>query len=46
MGHRQITTTERYLQHAPGPDAAAKLSGLWQSDDPDDNVVNIRTAAA
>ena len=46
MGHRQITTTERYLQYAPGPDAAVKLSRLWQSDDPDDNVLNIRTAAA
>ena len=34
MGHRHITTTERYLHYAPDPDAAAKLSGLWQSDDP------------
>ena len=33
MGHRHITTTERYLHYAPDPDAAAKLSGLWQSDD-------------
>lgn len=29
MGHRSITTTERYLHHAPDPDAAAKLSQLW-----------------
>lgn len=46
MGHRHITTTERYLHYAPDPDAAAKLSGLWQSDDPDGNVVSIDTAAA
>ena len=29
-----FATTERYLHYAPDPDAAAKLSGLWQSDDP------------
>jgi integrase len=29
MGHRHITTTERYLHYAPDPDAAATLSGLW-----------------
>jgi integrase len=29
MGHRHITTTERYLHYAPDPDAAAKLSRLW-----------------
>jgi integrase len=29
MGHRSITTTERYLHYAPDPDAAAKLSRLW-----------------
>ena len=46
MGHRHITTTERYLNDAPDPDAAAKLSGLWQSDDPAGNVVSLRTAAA
>jgi integrase len=45
MGHRHITTTERYLHYAPDPDAAAKLSGLWQSDEPDANVVRIRPAA-
>jgi integrase len=28
MGHRHITTTERYLHYAPDPDAAAKLSGF------------------
>ncbi len=28
MGHRSITTTERYLHYAPDPDGAAKLSGL------------------
>jgi integrase len=46
MGHRHITTTERYLHYAPDPDAAAKLSGLWQSDDPAGNVVSLRSAAA
>jgi hypothetical protein len=49
MGHRHLTTTERYLHYAPDPDAAAKLSGLWMADagDPDgDNVVSIRSAAA
>ncbi len=46
MGHRHITTTERYLHYAPDPDAAARLSGLWQMDDPSGNVVSIGTAAA
>ena len=46
MGHRHITTTGRYLHYAPDPDAAAKLSRLWQSDDPTGNVVSIRAAAA
>jgi integrase len=46
MGHRHITTTERYLHYAPDPDAAAKLSSLWQSDDSGGDVVSIRTAAA
>ena len=46
MGHRHITTTERYLHYAPDPDAAAKLSRLWESDDSPGTVVSIRTAAA
>ncbi|MGH8302872.1 MAG: tyrosine-type recombinase/integrase, partial [Steroidobacteraceae bacterium] len=46
MGHRHITTTERYLHYAPDPDGAAKLSRLWQSDGDAGNVVSIRTAAA
>jgi integrase len=46
MGHRHITTTERYLHYAPDPDAAAKLSGLWQSDDGAGHVVSIRAATA
>jgi integrase len=33
MGHRHITTTERYLHYAPDPDAAAKLSALWSERD-------------
>lgn len=32
MGHRHITTTERYLHYAPNPEAAAKLSVLWSDD--------------
>jgi integrase len=32
MGHRHITTTERYLHYAPDPDAATKLSRLWSVD--------------
>ena len=31
MGHRHITTTERYMHYAPDPDAAAKLSALWEA---------------
>ncbi|MBV8218984.1 MAG: hypothetical protein JO325_11010 [Solirubrobacterales bacterium] len=46
MGHRHITTTERYLDYAPDPDAAAKLSWVWQSRDPAGNVVSLRTATA
>jgi integrase len=46
MGHRHITTTERYLHYAPDPDAAAKLSRLWQNDGTTSNVVSINTAAA
>jgi integrase len=46
MGHRHITTTERYLHYAPDPDAAAKLSGLWGAPDGEEgaNVVSIRRA--
>jgi hypothetical protein len=29
MGHRHITTTERYLHYAPDADASAKLTELW-----------------
>jgi hypothetical protein len=43
MGHRHITTTERYLHYAPDPDAAAKLSRLWHSEGSTDNVVSIRS---
>jgi hypothetical protein len=44
MGHRHITTTERYLHYAPDPEAAAKLSGLWGGPAGQDgaNVVAIR----
>jgi integrase len=30
MGHRHLTTTERYLHYAPDPDAADRLSALWE----------------
>ena len=29
MGHRHITTTERYLHYTPDPEAVAKLAELW-----------------
>jgi integrase len=45
MGHRHITTTERYLHYAPDPDAAAKLSGLWRPEGKPGKVVKIRRAA-
>jgi integrase len=47
MGHRHITTTERYLHYAPDPDAAAKLSGLWGAAEGEDgaNVVPLRRDA-
>ncbi len=47
MGHRHITTTERYLHYAPDPDAAAKLTALWGGADSDEetNVVPLRRAA-
>jgi integrase len=41
MGHRHITTTERYLHYAPDPDLAARLTGLWDSDQSAD-VVALR----
>jgi len=44
MGHRHITTTERYLHYAPNPEAAAKLSGLW-SDAEASKVAKLRRAA-
>jgi integrase len=44
MGHRHITTTERYLHYAPDPEAAAKLSGLFGAPVGDEggNVVPLR----
>jgi integrase len=54
MGHRSITTTERYLHYAPDPEGAAKLTELWgnrgrRSDGapgPDEpNVVPLRQSA-
>jgi hypothetical protein len=44
MGHRHITTTERYLHYAPNPEAAAKLSGLWDDHQAAEKVVQIRHA--
>jgi hypothetical protein len=45
MGHAHITTTERYLHYAPDPTLAATLSGLWESDNPTENVVPLREAS-
>jgi integrase len=45
MGHRHLTTTERYLHYAPGPDMAARLSGLWESDQPAENVIPFKKAS-
>ena len=54
MGHRYITTTERYLHYAPDADASAKLTELWGDRGARDggtppstptNVVPLRRAA-
>ncbi len=53
MGHRHITTTERYLHYSPDPDAAAKLTELWDVSGEDQgpsgtdqsNVIPLRRAA-
>jgi integrase len=53
MGHRHITTTERYLHYAPDTDAAAILTSLWDDGAEDQgpagadqsNVVPLRRAA-
>jgi hypothetical protein len=45
MGHRHITTTERYLHYAPNPEAAAKLSGLWSDTTAVGAVAELRTVA-
>jgi integrase len=44
MGHRHITTTERYLHYSPDPDAAAKLSALWAGGEVE-KVVPLRRSA-
>lgn len=45
MGHRHITTTERYLHYAPNPEAAAKLSGLWGDTAAPGTVAQLRRTA-
>jgi integrase len=55
MGHRHITTTERYLHYTPDPEGVAKLAELWGERDgasaggptsaPPANVVPLRRAA-
>jgi conjugative relaxase-like TrwC/TraI family protein len=49
MGHRHITTTERYLHYAPDADGASKLTKLWgQREDPHGvpaDVIPLRRAA-
>lgn len=44
MGHRHITTTERYPHYSPDPDGAAKLSALW-ADPGEGDVVPLHRAA-
>ncbi|MBA3807639.1 MAG: site-specific integrase [Solirubrobacterales bacterium] len=45
MGHRHLTTTERYLHYSPDPDAAAKLTALWAAGGEGENVVPLRLSA-
>ena len=47
MGHRHITTTERYLHYSPDPDAADRLTALWAGSEvgSDQNVVPLRRSA-
>jgi integrase len=47
MGHRRITTTERYLHYEPDPVGAAKLTELWGSPAPlpEDLRQDLRRAA-
>jgi hypothetical protein len=53
MGHRSITTTERYLHYAPDPEGAAKLTERWgdrgrpvcEPDPGEASVVPLRRAA-
>jgi integrase len=51
MGHRHITTTERYLHYTPNADGAARLTALWgeRSSAPRSgtpaNVIPLRRAA-
>jgi integrase len=45
MGHRHITTTERYLHYAPDPHLASRLTGLWDADEGTGKVVALRTAS-
>jgi integrase len=44
MGHRHITTTERYLHYAPDPEGATKLTALWGEHDMP-GVAELRPAA-
>jgi integrase len=44
MGHRHITTTERYLHYVPDPDLGARLTGLWDSDSDAAKVIALRRA--
>ena len=48
MNREQLQAVQSPLKdrYRNDPDAAAKLSGLWQSDDPRGNVVSMHSAAA
>ncbi len=51
MGHRHITTTERYLHYAPDSEAAVKLTELWgergggDTSGAQSNVISLRRVA-
>jgi integrase len=50
MGHRHVTTTERYLHYAPDPEGGAKLTELWAAGGGEpagdqSNVLPLRRAA-
>lgn len=45
MGHESIQTTMKYLHYKPDPDLGMRLSEIWESDQPGENVVPFRKTA-